>query len=86
MSATAPPPEPTEPTVELDPFDPALALRAPQALIEPNRSGELLAADVHVARAIAALGAVEDPDVLRQMAAVVARRPPGQLLCGARSG
>ena len=58
----------------LDPFSPALALRAPELLAEFNRAEVLQAADVHVAVALGRLARMNDPGVL--LAAALAVRAP----------
>jgi exodeoxyribonuclease V alpha subunit len=61
--------------VELsDPFDSALALGAPALLREFNAAGILDAADVHVARTLGVLAAVDDERLL--LAAALAVRAP----------
>jgi exodeoxyribonuclease V alpha subunit len=57
-----------------DPFAPDVALRATPPLAQFNTAGVLAAADVHVARTLARLGNVDDPDVV--LAAALAVRAP----------
>jgi exodeoxyribonuclease V alpha subunit len=60
--------------VELDPFDVRVARAASGLLLEFNRAGVLAAADVHVARRLAALGGETDDTVV--LAAALAVRAP----------
>ena len=60
--------------VAVDPFDVALALRAPSILGVFNEAGVLSTSDVHVALTLARLGAVEDEAVW--LGAALAARAP----------
>jgi exodeoxyribonuclease V alpha subunit len=62
---------------ERDPFDPALALRAPGPLAVLNRDELLIAADVHVASTLAQIAGVADPEVMRCVALAVAAARQG---------
>lgn len=57
-----------------DPFDVRLARVAPQPLQAFNDAGVISTADVHVARRLAAIGAVDDPELL--LAITLAVRAP----------
>ncbi len=59
-------------SMELDPFAPELPLRAPQWLAQRVATGDLLAADVHVALTLGRIGEVTDQQVLLGAALAVA--------------
>jgi exodeoxyribonuclease V alpha subunit len=63
-----------------DPFDVRLARVAPEPLRAFNDAGVISSADVHVARRLAALGAVEDPAVLLAVALAVRAPRLGHVL------
>jgi exodeoxyribonuclease V alpha subunit len=63
-----------------DPFDVRLARVAPEPLRAFNDAGVISSADVHVARRLAALGAVEDPAVLLALALAVRAPRLGHVL------
>jgi exodeoxyribonuclease V alpha subunit len=63
--------------LELDPFAPTLALRAPESLVALNRAEVLLAADIHVARTLGQIAGVSDPEALRCVALAVAAARQG---------
>jgi exodeoxyribonuclease V alpha subunit len=60
-----------------DPFAVELALSAPQPLAALNRSGALVAADIHAARRLAEIAEVSDPEVLVAVALTVAAARSG---------
>jgi exodeoxyribonuclease V alpha subunit len=62
---------------ERDPFDPDLALRAPEPLAALNREELLIAADVHVASTLAQIAGVADPEAMRCVALAVAAARQG---------
>jgi exodeoxyribonuclease V alpha subunit len=62
---------------ERDPFDPDLALRAPEPLAALNRDELLIAADVHVASTLAQIAGVADPEAMRCVALAVAAARQG---------
>jgi exodeoxyribonuclease V alpha subunit len=63
--------------VAIDPFGADFALRAPEPLAELSRTGELIAADVHVALTLGRIASVTDVEVLRLCALAVAAARQG---------
>jgi exodeoxyribonuclease V alpha subunit len=67
----------TQDPPERDPFDPDLALRAPEPLAALNREELLIAADVHIASTLAGIAGVADPEAMRCVALAVAAARQG---------